>query len=177
MDKQLHEFLSGSVNATRQGDLLISREGNLSGSHIIRVKVIAENADLPMYEFWYNPNKVKKNNTNPKHAGGKKPYIMVMVEEIEKLRGQKVKNVEELVGFLVCLAQYIQWNTGKLIHKRSKKPIQYKDLQGLFGCGNKKLNRILSDLKAHDLLFGTQEGYFVSSGFIKKGKGADRNGS
>ncbi len=170
MDKKILAFINGFVNAVRHGDLLISRESSPNGSQIVRVKVITEDSEILMYEFWHNSKKESKDNSSPKHTGGKKPYIMVMVEEIEKLRmKEEVKNVEELIGFLVCLGQYIQWNTGKLIHKRSKKLIQYKDLQNIFGYGNKKLNRILSELKKHDLLFGTQEGYFISSRFIKKG--------
>jgi len=174
MDDQLLAFLNGSVNAVKQGELILSRE-IVGSSHIIKVSLATDDTTIPMYEFWHNPKKIKASQ-QPKHTGGKKPYIMVMVAEVEKLRGKGIKNTEELVGFLVCLGQYIQWHTGKLIHKRSKKPVQYKDLQGIFGYGNKKLNRILGDLKKHDLLYSTREGYFISSSLIKKGaKGRQYN--
>ena len=166
MDKNLADFFSGATNVI-SGNITIIRESIPDGSQFWTIK----RDDVEIISFWHNPkNKPAKEKPPPKHTGGKKPYIMLMVGEVEKLRAQGVCGVEELIGYLACLGQYIEFNTGKLIHKRSKKPLQYKDLQRIFPCGNKKLNRILRELKEHDLLFNTQEGYFISSRLIKKGK-------
>lgn len=139
-----------------------------------------------LYGFWHNSRKKDnepsiitvnenlevetKEKPPPKHTGGKKPYLMLMINEIEELRKQGVKNIEELIGYVACLGKYIEWNTGRLIHTRKKTPLQYKDLLEIYKCSNKKLNKILNELKEHGLLFKTEEGYFVSTKFIKKGR-------
>lgn len=167
MEKELFRFISGEVNAVKLSVILV-KEILPNGIEHITVKAASEE-DYLICQQWINAKKVASEKL-PKHTGGKKPYIILMVDEVEKLRADGVRNVEELIGYLACLGRFIEWNTGKLIRKRSKKPIQYKDLQEIFPCGNRKLNRILNDLKEHDLLFYTDEGYFISPKFIKKGK-------
>lgn len=163
MDEIL-KFLNGETNAVK-ADVIISRERAPTGMQYITIS--GENGTL--YSFWHNPQK-KARDKPPKHTGGKKPYIILMVDEIEKLRSEGVPNIEGMIGFIVCLGKHIEWNTGKLIQSRNKKPLQYKDLQAMFNYGNRKLNRVLTELKEHDLLFNTKEGYFISTRFIKKGK-------
>ncbi len=169
MNKELLAFINGEVNAFKQEDIVISRAKLSNGSQHVRISIVG--TDTPLYEFWHKRGS-PAGDSPPKHTGGKKPYIMVMVDEIEKLKETEgLKNAEELIGYLVSLSRYIEWSTGKLVKKRSKKPLKYSNLQAMFTCGNKKLNRILNQLKEHDLLFSTQEGYFISRKFIKKGKG------
>ena len=173
MEKDLLRFLNGEINVVEVRTIFV-RENLPNGvQHTVARPV--DDWDLVLLEAWKNPNQPAQND-KPKHAGGKKPYIMLMVDEVEKLRSQGVGNVEELIGHLVCLGKYIEWSTGKLIRKRRKKPLQYKDLHDIFPCGNRKLNRILTELKEHDLLFGTKEGYFISTRFIKKGKTTNKEG-
>lgn len=166
MDKKLLDYLSGQVNAV-QVEVSISREQAPNGTQFITIRQPGE--EVALYSFWHNPKKATTKR-KPKHTGGKKPYIMLMVEEVEKLKSQGVKDVEKLIGHLVCLGNYIEWSTGRLTKGRGKKPLQYKDLLEICGCSNKKLNKMLGEMKEHDLLFGTQEGYFISTRFIKKGK-------
>jgi len=174
MRKELLDFLNGITNAVILGDTVLSREIAPNGYQHLFLNTVEDNVNI--FEVWYNPKQKNSNKGPPKHTGGKKPYIMLMVDEVEKLRNQGVGNVEELIGYLVCLGKYIEWNTGRLVQKRSKKPLKYADLQKIFPCGNRKLNKILAELKEHDLLFGTKEGYFVSTRFIKKGKTKNKEG-
>ena len=95
---------------------------------------------------------------------------MLMVEEINKLKKDGVKNVEEMAGYLASLGKNIEWNTGRLIHDRTKEQLKYKELLKIFGCGNRKLNRLLGDMKKHELLYSASGGYVISSRLIKKGK-------
>lgn len=178
MEKDLIRLLNGETNVARF-DGLIKREVMPNGTvHFWVTNYDGE--EVVLCEEYRKPGG-KRNKGSPKHSGGKKPYVMLMTDEIEAIKKQGVKNTEELVGFLASLSKYVEWNTGKLIQKRSQKPLQYKDLREIFPYGNKKLNRILSDLKDNDLLYGTAEGYFISSRIIKKGKnkskGAARDGS
>jgi hypothetical protein len=93
-----------------------------------------------------------------------------MIDKLEELKATGIINIEELIGFLVCLGNHIEWHTGKLINKRSKKQLKYTDLQKIFSCGKRKLDKILKELQRHNLLFNTSEGYFISTDLIKKGK-------
>ena len=163
MDKNILQYIVGETNVL-QTNVIISRETTSRGMQYIHVTA----GDEVLYEFWHNPNNVPKDK-KPKHSGGKKPYLMLMVEQVEELRKSGVKNVPELIGYLVCLGKYVEWSTGRLIQARSKKSLQYKHLQQIFTCSNKTLNKILADLKEYDLLFHTTEGYFISPKLIKKG--------
>lgn len=175
MDENLLKFLNGETNVY-EGPLKLTRDKTNNGPQYIRVCLpnLEGITNDELYKFWHNPKTNKKNKETPKHTGGKKPYLMLMIDEIEELRSQGVKNIEELIGYVACLGKYIEWNTGKLIHKRSKKPIQYKDLLNIYGCSNKKLNKMINLMKEHDLLYHTDEGYFISSKYIKKGKSQNK---
>lgn len=162
---KLRDFILKSSNAAPLNDAIISREVAPNGCELIRI--ICE--DNEIYQFWNNPEK-KPPDKPPKHIGGKKPYIMLMIDEVKKLKDQKVKNAGELLGCLVYLAEFVEWGTGRLIKKRSKKPIRYKDLLEILPYGNSKLNHVLTDLKKYGLLSNSSEGYFISDNLIKKGK-------
>jgi hypothetical protein len=165
VDKDFLEFLNGNKSAAKI-EVIFLREEMPNGSQHITIKL----DDKPIYDFWVNPKKPRGEKPPPKNAGGKKPYIMIMVNEVKKLREQEVKNVEELIGYLVCLAEFVEWGTGRLINKRSKKQLKYDDLRKMFTCSHIKLNQVLTDLKKYDLLTNNSDGYFISSRFIKKGK-------
>jgi len=180
MDKQLLKFINKEVNAA-EADTLITRETTSNGMEYITISLKINNEYKQLYSFWHNQKKknreppvVNDNNTveekKPKTTGGKKPYLMLMIKEIKALHDKGVKNVAELIGTVACLGENIEWNTGRLIKKRTKQALKYKDLQEILGYSNGKLSKILNELKEHDLLFKTEEGYFISSKYIKKGK-------
>lgn len=166
MDKILLKYLNRESNVFI-GEIKITRDITPNGQEHIRICLPD---DRELYEYWHNPNAVKRNNDTPKHTGGKKPYLMLMLEEVSKLRESGVKNVEELLGYLVSLGEHIEWNTGRLIHKRSKKPLQYKDLLDIYKCSKPKLNKMIGLMKEHDLLYYKDTGYYISPRLIKKGK-------
>jgi len=172
VDKKICDFFNGISDVLPlPPDSYLTRDKTPSGTNFMTLKMPNGEEELMIDSWWSNPNKpAKKDKGPPKHTGGKKPYIMLMVEEIEKLKKDGVRNVEELTGYLVSLGKYIEWNTGRLIQTRTKKPLKYKDLQKLFCCGNRKLNRLLGDMKEHELLYSTDGGYVISSRLIKKGK-------
>jgi len=171
MEKNLLDFLNGNTNVLIPQGVTITRDKAPNGQEYITVKIDNDNRELTLYSFWHNPNKpARKDKDPPKHTGGKKPYIMLMVEEIDRLRKSGVRNVEELAGYLVSLGKYVEWNTGKLVQPRTKNPLKYKEIQTIFGCGNKKLNRLLGEMKENELLYSTDGGYVISSRLIKKGK-------
>ena len=166
MDKNLLRYLNGETNVYI-GELKLTRDVAPNGREHIRVCLSEDANDKEIYQHWHNPKKNKPNDT-PKHTGGKQPYLMLMINEVEKLRASGVKGIEELVGYLVCLGKYIEWNTGRLVLK--KEPLRYIDLLGIYGCSKPKLNKMLWLMREHDLLYHTDTGYFVTTKIVKKGK-------
>lgn len=171
LDKEIAKFIDMETNAF-QGTFIVSREKTPNGYERIIYKIIGGVYDGMLFDAHWRkigepPTLEEK---KPKSTGGKKPYLMLMVDEIKELKKSGVKNVEELIGYVVCLGEFIEWNTGRLIHKRSKKPIQYKDLLEIYSCSKPKLNKMINLMKEHDLLYYTDEGYFISQKYIKKGK-------
>lgn len=170
MDRNLLRYLNRETNVY-VGSLKLTRDIAPNGREYIRVCLPGEDAgDRELYQHWHNPGATKKNSETPKHTGGKAPYLMLMVNEVEKLRSAGVKNVEELIGYLVCLGKHIEWNTGRLIHKKGKKPLRYGDLLEIYKCSKPKLNKMLALMKEHELLYHTDAGYFVAARMVKKGK-------
>jgi len=157
-----NDFINGQCNVIK-AEAIISREKTTSGTELIHISV----GDYEVYQFWNNPNKPV--NSKPKHTGGKKPYLLVSVTKMNELRNT-INNAEELIGYLVCLGNNIEWNTGKLIHTRNKKPLKYIDLSRVLKCGKKKLDRIIRELKSNSLLINNSDGYFISTKLIRKGK-------
>lgn len=174
MDKEMLRYLNGESNVF-EGRLKITRDIAPNGMEYIRICLTDGDDEKEIYTYWRNPQADKKNKENPKHTGGKKPYLMLMIEEVTKLRKKKVPNIAELVGFLVCLGENIEWNTGRLMNKRSKKSLQYKDLLEIYGCSKPKFNKMLGLMRNHDLLYHTNEGYFISPKLIKKGRMKEDN--
>lgn len=172
MDKKMRDFIDGTTDVMPiQDGSFLHRERAANGHHYMTLRVPNGEEDIVLEEWWKNPKKpARKDKDPPKHTGGKQPYVMLMTKEVEKLGNQGVKNVAELVGHLSLLGDYIEWNTGKLINRRTKKPLKYKEVQIIFTCGNKKLNRLLGDMKKYELLYSTDGGYIISSRLIKKGK-------
>lgn len=168
MDNSILDFFAGKTNVLPLNAVLV-REKSPGGSQYITI--YGENGEQRIYSFWHNPKKpVGADTDKPKNTGGKKPYLMVMTQEIERLRKLGVSGLGDMLGFLLLLGDSIEWNTGRLIDKRTKEPLKYKDLGKIAQCGNRKLNGLLKALKEHDLLKQTDEGYFISSRLIKKGK-------
>lgn len=187
MDKNIKEYQEKQKNVLYFHDECGNRiakltrditDNNYEYLNLIAVdNVEGKEKDYDWYTgIWYNPNKKKpKDPKKPKGTGGKEPYMLIMQNRLidlrKELRDKGIKNVEEIIGYLFILSQYIQWSTGKLVKKkRSKKPLQYNDMVEIFDCSKPKLNKIISVLKDNNLLSHTKDGYFISTNYIKKGK-------
>lgn len=176
MDKEVFKFLNKESNVLVIDKMFkITREVTEQGMEYYQETFIEDYEgkykEYDWNSFWKNPSKKKpKDVDNPKNTGGKAPYIILMTDEIEKLREKNIKNVEELIGYVVSIGKNIEWSTGRLVHKRSKKQLQYNDLLDIYKCSRTKLDKMLKLMKDNDLLYNTKDGYFISSKYIKKGK-------
>jgi len=167
LDDELRLYLFGNHNAAITTVVLLREPASDGMEHITIKTADGENT---LYEFWHNSNKVAKQNKGPpRHTGGKSPYVKLMTEEIRRMQKEGLNGREECLGVLLYLSDNIEWGTGRLINKRSKKPLQRADLSKVLGYSNEKLNRIIKNLKDNDLLAYSPEGYFISSRLIQKG--------
>ena len=78
-------------------------------------------------------------------------------------------DINEQIGYLCCLGKNIEWNTGKLVNTKTKQALKYNDLMKMFKCSNKKLNRLIGQMRSNGIITRANDGYFVSRDFIKKG--------
>lgn len=166
MKSGLRKYLNGEQNAVRD-EFIISREGTGDWEH---VHVSHPDLPEPLYQFW--AGKKKKAKGAPKHTGGKKPYVMLMIEKLTGLIADGLP--AESVGYLVCLAPYIEWGTGELKVGRKKRQMKVADIEKVFRKSHRHTLRIISDLKEKDLLYRTQRGYVVSRELLKKGGAAKK---
>ena len=163
MKNDIMKYVSGEQNAIRD-EFILSRE-KCGGSEFVHV----QHPDLPepLYTFWHSNKQTRKGNKNTSQTGGKKPYVMLMVEELIALMNKGLP--AEDAGYLLYLTPYIEWGTGRLIHGRSKRQMKFVDIAKVFGKSYKTTQGIIATLKDHDLLAYTKEGYFISRELIKRG--------
>jgi hypothetical protein len=168
MDNDLIKFLLGERKAVELG-----------GGNVISAdrhtetwwQIILAHDGEEIFRLNYNPKAKQKEGKEPsKHTGGRKSYVMLMTKQLRKLKKSEANNKLELIGFITYLSDYIEWGTGRLINKRTKKPLRYEDLSKITELNNRKLNSIIADLKRLYLLMHTVEGYFLSPIIVKKGQ-------
>jgi hypothetical protein len=165
MDKGLLDYLNGDKNAVRvQVD--ISRGTTEDGrEHII---ITLPEVTEPLYEFWQIPKvKKAKDPNNPRSMGGKKPYVMLMIENLDKVVEQGMPL--EYCGYLVGLSKNINWNTGLVKKKRSKNAFKFEQLTETWKVNERRGREIIKTLKQYNLLSQDDDGYKVSADFMRKG--------
>lgn len=159
----LSKFLSGEVNVIK-ANLIITREKKAKSPQEY-IHIMADD-DSEIYSFWRRSDNLPSKG---KGTGGKKPYVMLMLQRLEELQEQNIPNFEEIIGVLVLLSKNIEWSTGRLINKRSKQQLKYEDLIKLVTFSSRKLDKLISVMKQYKLISNTSDGYFISQSFIKKG--------
>jgi hypothetical protein len=146
-------------------ELMVGREVNDNGMEYITISDYEKWMEEPrlLYGFWRNPIKSRKNK-EPKHAGGKKPYLKLFLERIHKFKDADI-------GALVRAASSVDWGSGVLIDKRSKKPLDFRGLLHLLGYGSSAtLAKRLSNLRQSGALTVDDQGrYVISRELLQKG--------
>ena len=158
MDKSIIDFLNKITNAC-EGKLSIGRE-QLGKREFIVISVDGKE----IYSFWYSPNK-EVSKEPPKHTGGKPSYVKLMIEGIRKHTELSI----EAAGFLVKMADNIQWGDNLLMDKRSKKSLAADDMCKIAGVGRNKTLAIINELKTAHLLNKDKDGYKLSTCLVQKG--------
>jgi hypothetical protein len=161
--EEMLKYLRGERNVVRDEFILSRERGDKSDFILVQHPEIQE----PIYSFWVSRQRRAKRTAGPKHTGGRKPYVMVMIQELTALIASGVP--ADVVGYLICLAPYIEWGTGKLLVGRKKRQMKAEDIAEVFKKSYRHTLRILDEMKKYGLLSCEEGGYFISRSLIKKG--------
>lgn len=115
---------------------------------------------------WYGKER-KQKSANPKHTGGKPSYVKLYPKGLDAVT-EKLGEVE--LGMLFKMTCFIEWKTGVLIDKRTKKPLDFAGLQKVTGHSEATLSRRLDALRSVGAITTDDQGhYVVSPELLRKG--------
>lgn len=156
------DYINGTKNTVKE-EMIISREKcDRTNNEFVYVQPLS--MDEPLYMFWY---KRGHGSAKPKHTGGKKPYVMLMIDELIRLIDSGIS--AEHLGSMIRLTPYIEWGTGRLLYGREKRSMRVKDMMKVLGKKERTTFNIISRFKKHGLLSYKDGSYFISRSFIKRG--------
>lgn len=103
-----------------------------------------------------------------KSTGGQPAYVMLMTKEKNKIKGLSCEAISILTH--MCL-EGIQWNTGKLMQERSKKPHTSESIAKTIDKGIRTTKSALKELSEHDIIKYDKKNkfYFMSADIARKG--------
>lgn len=178
------EYLHGERNAVRT-ELVLSREKGKKAEYVC-VSIPGVEQSIPIYKGWARPLKrkyqeiasittVEGETKKPKHTGGKRPYIMVMQDKTDITDNLSV-NASGLLFKLFC-GGYVEWHTGRVIERRSKKAMTVSKMQKKFDVKNIELKAILKELsEKHVMTYNkSKRAYFIDRSIAKKGGGQNED--
>jgi hypothetical protein len=107
-------------------------------------------------------------NKPPKGTGGREAYVMILTRHEDKIKGLSV--TAKAILFDMCLSG-IQWNTGKLVQNRSKKPHTIKSIAATEDICEKTAKAAMKQLSEHNIIKydKSRRVYFLSSDIARKG--------
>ena len=164
----IRQFLNGEINVIDLGSGVILSKEVAPSSELWHLSVNGAEEKT----FWVSskPNDVKQPKKG-NYTNGKPPYTMAMSNPVKTLVSDE--NVQgdifTQLGVLTALGRNMEFSTGKLVNRRTKKPLTRKDILSITKFSHNKLDKILRDMKATGLIEHTADGYFVSRKYIKKG--------
>lgn len=191
MKKETREYLQGERNAVKD-EFIVSRERCGSSEYVC---ISLPQNEEPIYKGWAKRIKVKANSMSqeealvtvnvgvetpvvvktPRHTGGKRPYIMLMQDREDIVKGL---SLDASGLFLkIMFGGYVEWHTGKVICRRTKEPMTKDKIGKTFGIGKVRIKALLGELTAKDVLHydKKERSYFVDRRLAKKGSGQDEN--
>jgi len=183
--KETIEFIHGERNAARD-EFVISRE-KCGNSEYVCVSLPNER---PLYKGWAKRIKQKielvpneelatietiVEGNKPKHIGGRRPYIMVMQDK-SKVIDQLSMGASGLLFKLFC-GGYVEWGTGRVIDKRSKKAMTVKRMCEKLDMPLSDARALLKELAGNQIVTydRSKKAYFVDRSIAKKGGGRDED--
>lgn len=175
MKKETREYISGERNATMD-EFILSRE-RTGNAEYVNVSLPGETE--PIYTLW--TQKPQKNKaieatceiTKPKHTGGKRPYVMLMQDQQDIINALTL----EATGLLLKLMAggFVEWNTGRIIDRRTKKPLTITMIRTRYKLGERKTKSLIKELTDNKIIEydHKQRSYFFNVQFARKGAGSN----
>ena len=175
MKKETQEYLVGERNATRD-EFILSRE-KVRGSEYISLSLPDRNE--PIYKLWTRKKIYKKPSQavgeievkQPKHTGGKRPYIMLMQDQRDTIN--KLSNQAAGLMMKLLAGGFIEWDTGRIIDRRSKKPLTISMIRSRYKLDTTKTKGLIKELTENKVIKydRKQRSYFFNADFARKGAG------
>lgn len=183
MDKEFLKFILGETNYYK-GEVSISRDplkGKGSDFYYL------EQEGKVALSFWgaVEKGKGKKLKESPldqeqeevtnarepppkKSMGGKAPYVMLMTAKMSEMV-REGKATAEQIGNMAMLSPCIEWGTGRLVKKRSKKSMSSADISKHLGVSERTWQRYFDKFKEAGLMSRGGDSYYISTDLFKKG--------
>ena len=175
MKKETREYISGERNATRD-EFILSRESTGNAEYI---NVSLPDGIEPIYTLWTKKPQKRKaikatgEIVKPKHTGGKRPYVMLMQDQTDVLNTLST----EAAGLLLKLigGGFIEWHTGKIIDRRTKKPLTLATIRARYKLGERKTKALIKELTVNKIIKydRKQRAYILNPKFARKGAGSN----
>jgi biotin operon repressor len=166
--KKLEEFLAGKRLSL---EIIISREDKEDRKSTL-FHFVDKDTGIELFSEWRKADKLfggeKKETEN---IGGREPYAMLFTRRVKKVfSGEYVGSKDSQLSALVLLSEYIQMNTGKLVKKKSKKPLTQQDIAKELGLSVRRTATILADLKANGVIERQDGAYLIKREFLARGR-------
>jgi hypothetical protein len=173
----LSEFWEGSIdkmfdagyNAV-QKNLMIGRERLDTGAELIVVTDYEGTMPKIIISGWRSKNKHQRKNAIPKHTGGKPSYIKLYSRFFEKLQqqGQQPKLKDAEIGTALRIAAFADWKTGKLIDKKTKKPLNLAALSNKLGYSKRTMIDRVEALQENGIIKQRDGCYYMNREYFAK---------
>jgi hypothetical protein len=165
--KCLEDFCRGDSSIL---DVVISREDREAYTllHFMDAKT-----GIELFSQWRRKDNLwgKKKQPHGERIGNKEPYAMLFYRRIKKVFSKEyVGNRDCQLSALVMLSEFIQMGTGKLIDKRTKKPLTRDKVAMVLGLSVIRTAEIISDLKTNGIVERKNNAYYIKREFILRGR-------
>lgn len=175
MKAETREYILGERNATRD-EFILSRESTGNAEY---VSVSLPGYDEPIYALWTKKPQKKKATqatgeiVKPKHTGGKRPYIMLMQDQDDAIN-QLSLDAAGLV-FKLLAGGFVEWNTGRIIDRRTKKPLTIKMIHTRYKLGVSRTKKLMKELTEAKIIKYDRKkrSYFFNTKLARKGAGSN----
>lgn len=165
--KGLDEFLHGKKLSL---ETIVTREDSKTYTLL---HFIDKETGIPLFDKWVRKDNLfsEGKNTDNENTGGREPYVMLFYRRLKKVfHGEFVGNMDCQLSSLTLLSEFIQMNTGKLINKRTKKPLTQANIAKELGLSVRRTAEILADLKKNGIIVRQDSAYFIKREFLAKGR-------
>lgn len=168
-------FLLGEIDILDLGDgIILSRERTNRKCDLWHFS----DGKKDLKQLWVNEDRKHdgdKKKQGSFQTGGKKPYSMHLDEEYHALMESKDSKGDLIkqFGIVSVLQYYAEFNTGRLVNRRTKKSLTRDMMADSVGVKHGTFYRLVKDMISNGLIEKKSDGYYISRKFVKKGAKKD----